>query len=98
MDLQTLDVYMRYVPWSQQKIDVVGANDEFLHGCERRRTRRTTRPDQRTPFGDASGMRKDSYVEAAEGDSPVEVFLQRLDHTSTGERPMRRQHNQADHH
>src|SRR5882757_6632267 len=97
MDLQALDFNLRHVTWSHQEIDIVGPNDKFLHGSKRRRTRRTTRPDKRTAFRDAAGMRKNSYVEVVKANGPVKVFLQGFDHPLTGEWPMGSQQNQASH-
>src|SRR6266481_4751540 len=91
MNLQALDFDMRDITWSRQEIDIVGPNDEFLHGSKRRRTHRTTLPDQRSAFRNAAGMRKNRYVEVVKANGPVKVFLQRFDHALTGEWPMGRQ-------
>jgi hypothetical protein len=76
MNLQALRLNARYVPWPQQKIQVMSADDEFLGGGERRRTRRSAGSYQCGALRNASRMREDGRVEPAEGDSAVKVVLQ----------------------
>ena len=76
MNLQSLHLYVRYVPWAEQKIPIMSAYDEFLRRGERRRTRRTASADQLSTFRNGARMWENGSVEAGEGDRSVEVVLQ----------------------
>ena len=95
MNLQPLDLYMRYIPRTQQKIEIVSADDELLRGSERRQIIASACTHQRYAFGYAPRMRKNRSPKALKRDPAVKVVLKILGYLPAGKWPMSRQKEQT---
>ena len=96
MNLQPLDLNMRYIPRTQQKIEIVSADDELLRGSERGKIIAGACTHQRYAFGYAPRMRKNCSPKALKRDRAVEIVLKILGHLLAGKWPMSRQKEQTD--
>ena len=95
MNLQALDLNMRYKSWTQQKIDIVSVDDELLRESEWRRIFASACTNQRNTLGNAPRMRKNGSSKALKRDPAVKVVLKILGDLLPGKWPMSRQNEQT---
>jgi hypothetical protein len=88
MNFQTLDVDMGYVPWPEEKIEIVGADGELLRESEWWRIIRRDRSHQNYAFGNATRMRENCGVKSGERDIAVEIVLKIPNHALERKWPM----------
>ena len=88
MDLQPLDINMSYVPRTQQKIEIVSADDELLRESERGKILASACTNQRNAFGYTPRMRKNGSPKALKRDPAVKVVMKILGYLLAGKWPM----------